>query len=806
MAESSRPFYIASQYEQMERPMSPSEAKAEIGHSAEILRTWGAGLAADALSYAIDATQRSILFMDVLRQRGDHFRDYMAGKAAPVLSYAFEIVMRGTDLPRPINYGLLRIVPPEGVTVDPRKRPFIVVDPRAGHGPGIGGFKADSEIGMAMRAGHPCYFVGFTPQPEPGQTIEDIAHGEAAFIEKVIELHPKAEGKPAVIGNCQAGWAVMIVAALRPELFGPIIIAGAPLSYWAGTHGFAPMRYSGGLYGGSWLTALTGDLGGGKFDGAWLVKNFEGMNPANTWWSKQYNVWSRVDTEAERYLGFERWWGGHVVLNAEEMQYIVDNLFVGNKLATAEMVTADGMRIDLRNIRSPIVCFCSRGDDITPPPQALGWILDLYESVDDIRAHGQTIVYCVHETIGHLGIFVSGSVARKEHEEFAGNIDFIDVLPPGLWEAVIVGKRADDPNADLTAGDYILRFEARDLGDIRAYGANDEEDERRFATVARISEINLGLYRSFAQPFVQALASPAMAHWLTKLHPVRLPFELLSSANPLMAPVAELAAQAKADRHPATSDNPFVQLQEQVSSAIAEGLKSWGEARDKLVENLFLGIYGSPLLQAMVGLRASDGPPRRHPGDEPEHVAFMAAEIERLKGRMDEGGAAAAGLRGLIYVLMPQKATDERSFNMMRRMREEYGASWTLEQFKALLREQAHLLQIDTGRAVGAIPRLLAREPEKAAHMLGDLRRVATAGGPLTEAGVARLREVEALFAQVVPAEAEAALPDAHPAVVEETSPAAPLAERKIEPPATPRRKAPGRRQGAGRARVRPQS
>ena len=105
------------------------------------------------------------------------------------------------------------------------------------------------------------------------------------------------------------------------------------------------------------------------------------------------------------------------------MQYIVDNLFVGNKLSTAQLVTSDGMRIDLREIRSPIIVFCSKGDNITPPQQALGWITDLYSSIEDIRAHGQTIVYCVHESVGHLGIFVSGGVAKKEHEEFASNID-----------------------------------------------------------------------------------------------------------------------------------------------------------------------------------------------------------------------------------------------------------------------------------------------------------------------------------------------------------------------------------------------
>jgi len=196
------------------------------------------------------------------------------------------------------------------VEINETRRPFVVVDPRAGHGPGIGGFKADSEIGVALKAGHPCYFVGFLPDPMPGQTIEDVARAEAVFLEKVIALHPQADGKPCVIGNCQAGWAVMMLAAVRPELFGPLIIAGAPLSYWAGVRGQNPMRYSGGLLGGSWLTALTSDLGGGKFDGGWLVQNFENMNPANTLWTKQYNVYAKVDTEALRYLEFERWWGG----------------------------------------------------------------------------------------------------------------------------------------------------------------------------------------------------------------------------------------------------------------------------------------------------------------------------------------------------------------------------------------------------------------------------------------------------------------------------------------------------------------
>src|SRR5882762_5598891 len=453
------------------------------------------GLVASAVEYMMDAGQRSVLFLDVMRRRGDQYREHVAQTAPHVLQYAAELIIDGRKLDEPVNYALVRIIPPKDVEIDLNRRPFIVVDPRAGHGPGIGGFKADSEIGVAMKAGHPCYFIGFLPDPMPGQTIERVARAEAIFIEKVIERHPEADGKTCVIGNCQAGWAMMILASLRPEVFGPVIVAGAPLSYWAGVHGKNPMRYSGGLLGGSWLTAFTSDLGNGKFDGAWLVENFENQNPANTLWSKQYNLYSKIDTEAPRYLGFERWWGGHVNLTAEEIQFIVDNLFIGNNLAAGRIQTSEGTTVDLRNIRSPIVIFCSKGDNITPPAQALGWILDLYEDVDEIRSYGQTIVYTVHETVGHLGIFVSSGVARKEHGEFSSNIDLIDTLPPGLYEAVFETKTEDTTNPDLAAGDWVMRCEARTLEDIRKLCGNDVSDDRCFAAAARISEANLALYR-----------------------------------------------------------------------------------------------------------------------------------------------------------------------------------------------------------------------------------------------------------------------------------------------------------------------
>ncbi|HMR03988.1 MAG TPA: DUF3141 domain-containing protein, partial [Candidatus Competibacter phosphatis] len=671
------------------------------------------------------------LFWDVLRQRSDQYYAQKAKAVPNVLSFDVELVLDGRTFERPVNYGLVRVQPPEGVIIDPKKRPFVVVDPRAGHGPGIGGFKADSELGVAMRAGHPCYFVGFTPDPMPGQTIEDIMRAEAVFLEKVIELHPEAEGKPCVIGNCQAGWAVMMVAATRPELFGPIIVPGSPLSYWAGVEGQNPMRYTGGVLGGSWLTALTSDIGGGKFDGAYLVENFENLNPANTFWTKNYDLWSKVDTEGSRFLEFEKWWGGHVNLNAEEMQWIVDQLFVGNRLATAEIVTSDGVRIDLRNIRSPIICFCSKGDNITPPQQALGWIVDLYAQDDDLRACGQTIVYAIHESIGHLGIFVSGGVAKKEHQEFASNIDLIDVLPPGLYEAVLTPKTADAANLDLIVGDWIARFEPRTLDDIRAIVQPSLENERRFAAARRVSEINLGLYRTLFQPFVQAFANTQTAEWLHKLNPSELPFELFSDRNPLMRQIAQLAEQVREQRQPTAPDNPLLQVQAMISDGIIAALDGYRDLRDRSMEQIFLGIYSSPVLQALVGLRASNEPPRRRPGVEPERIAFIQQRIAELKARIAEGGLREAAIRSLVYIGMAGPGVDERAFEALRQMRAAHGGL-TLEEFKQMLREQFFALLLDRDEALAAIPRMLPADAATRAEVLGKIRQVVSAAGEVS--------------------------------------------------------------------------
>ena len=701
-----------------------------------------------AAAYLVDAWQRAILTLDVLRERGNQYLEHEKLGSPPVLVFDHEVVLDGRSLEKPANYALVRIKPPQGYpAANPQMRPFVVIDPRAGHGPGIGGFKADSELGVALKFGHPCYFVMFYPQPLEGQTIESVCSAEIAFMRKVRELHPGEDNKAFVIGNCQGGWALMMLAALAPELVGPILLAGSPLSYWAGVGGVNPMRYSGGLMGGTWLASLAGDLGAGKFDGAYLVNNFESLNPSNTYWTKLYSLYSKVDTERSRFLEFERWWGGHYLLNKQEMEWIAQNLFVGNKLAAGEVESFDGRhRVDIRNIRSPIVVFASWGDNITPPQQALNWIPDLYRSVEDIRLNGQTIVYCLHEKIGHLGIFVSASVAKKQTHELTSTLELIDALPAGLYEAVITDTTPDMPGLEHVEGRYLIQFQPRTLDDILKLD-DGRGDERAFEVVKRVSEINQGLYDSFASPLVKAMSSPVAARLMRDANPARMERWAFSDLNPCMLWVKSMAELVRANRQPVSPDNPFVKAEQAMSGHIENALDRYRDTRDAWAERVFKGLYESPWLAAAVGVPASATSKRGARAGTWERDELKRLKLAAIEADVESGTLVDAWARLLLYVGREDRVADERPFNLLRKMLEqtkpEHVPSLTV--LKAALKRQAYVLALHEERAIAALPKL-APDPQLRRRGYEAARKIVGARGELTPRQQERLRRVAALL------------------------------------------------------------
>lgn len=687
--------------------------------------------------YVTDYAQRSALFLDVMRKRGNEMVDMTNDPSSTVLNFAFEKLMDGKDFDRPINYWLARMLPPTGVVTDNTKRPYVIQDPRAGQGPGIGGFKKDSEIGDALKNGHPVYFVGFNATPVEGQTYEDIIRGQVKFYEEVANRHPDSP-KMCAIGNCAAGYLTMFSAMQRPDIFGPILIAGSPLSYWNGVRGSNPMRYTGGLVGGSWINSFLGDLGGGKFDGTYLILNFDLLNPANFLWSKQYDLFTNIDNDGERYLQFEKWWGDFIQFNTPEIKWLVDKLFVGNQLTTGNLTTADGIRLDPRLITSPLITFVSDGDNISPPAQSAGWIADLYKDAEEIRASGKTIVYCLNHKVGHLAIFTATKVGKREDELFVENMDTIDILAPGLYELVI-----DTPEGAEVSGKLESHYEPRTIEDIKALGYNSVEDDRAFATVAKASETLSFMYDKFVHPWFNIFAGPEVSEKVKNIRPLRMSYTLFAdNVNPWVKMFATAADKVSDKRVEITEDNPFLQWQNSTAEMVNQYLVNATKLRDNITEQIFFSLWGNPMIQKFWG--TDKEVPRFIPSEtQLDRKALMDKHIEEIKTNIPLKSHIQAMVRFLILVQNIRHVMYELVIRLAVQDLKKLDPQLRDQDIHEIIKNQAMVVRYDRQIALDSL-----REYVKVNgihdEVVDSIREILTAGGryvPEVEAVVTQLSQ-----------------------------------------------------------------
>jgi pimeloyl-ACP methyl ester carboxylesterase/tellurite resistance protein len=730
--------------------------------AAEIMENiWGGqSLFTQGCDYVLDSIQRSILFMDVMRERGNRYLEHNDKGLPPVLVFGYEIIVDGRTLDRPANYALARIIDKRKNNLEvptgkekrkspelkagselPERRPIVIIDPRAGHGPGIGGSKNDSEIGLALSKGHPVYFVMFFQYPERRQVLADVKNAEIVFLEEVRKRHPKAP-KPVVIGNCQGGWAAALVGAERPDLVGPLLLNGSPLSYWSGVGGKNPMRYRGGLIGGVWFNSLLGDMGNGLFDGANLVLNMELLNPANTFWSKQYNLYAKVDTEAERFLNFERWWGGFYMMTTDEIHTIVDGLFVGNRLVRGNFELEEGKSIDLKRFNDPVVVFASEGDNITPPQQALNWIPKVYSSVDEIKRHRQIIVYIVHPEIGHLGIFVATSIAKKEQKKIIGSVEMIEFLSPGLYEMIIV----ENPSKPWM-NDYKVKFEEREIEDIMAYDDGDE-DEEPFKHVAVISELNDKFYQAFFRPFVRTFATRHSADVMRQLHPLRTQRYMVSDLNPMLVPVKTAAPYIRENRHSVKEGNVFTEIEKMGSKFIEDSLDLYRNIRDMAQEQMFIGIYKNPMLKLFFP-DAMDlkNTPEKLRKEKRSHNKVVKQDREALISSIEEGGYTEGVVRLMIAMAGADGRIEDAEYKVATRIvkAQKRLRNIGMDQLKNITRDQARILQTDYDKAIDALP-LLIRTKKDRDRAMDFAQDIAFADEMIDDREKALLERLQALF------------------------------------------------------------
>ena len=421
----------------------------------------------EVLDYQRDVLERTILFFDTLRRRANNMLEHERAGLPPLLNFKYEMLLDARQFERPANYALLRITEVGedcwDDCVDPAKPPVIVLDPRAGHGPGHRRLQA--RVRGRRRAAHrpSGLFRGVLSRSRARTRRSPMCSPRCVVSSRTWRPATMARGRCSTATARRAG-RPRFCRRIAQGLVGPAVLNGSPLSYWAGEPGVNPMRVMGGFVGGVWLTHFLADLNQDRFDGAWLVQNFENLKPGNAVWDKYANLFTKIDTETDRFLDFERWWNGFYRLSGEEIVSIVEDLFIGNKLEQGQVRIDDHCTVDLTAIKNPLVIFASYGDNITPPHQALGWIPAVYKSTDDLKKAGQRIVYLTNPHVGHLGIFVSASVARFEHRAILENLAEIEALAPGLYEMKIDNPTGDP---DCERDQYSVRFEPRNVEDMR---------------------------------------------------------------------------------------------------------------------------------------------------------------------------------------------------------------------------------------------------------------------------------------------------------------------------------------------------
>ena len=302
----------------------------------------------------------------------------------------------------------------------------------------------------------------------------------------------------------------------------------------------------------------------------------------------------------------------------------------------------------------------------------------------------------------------------------------------------------------MAKGDWVMRCEARTLDDIRALGGNTVEEERMFEAAARISEVNLAMYRTFAQPVVKALVTPEVAQGLKALHPLRMQYDLFGPENPFLGWVGAAAEKARADRQPVSAENPFLPCRRRSPMRWSMGWRATARRWNGCPRIPSARIYGNEGLAESPWRRHNLQPRARRAAKSLLHRELTEQRIAAYAPLWARAGCVKRGIRALIYVGQPRGVVDERGFEAIRRLRRN-DSTLSLHEFKAIVRQQFLMLVIDEEAAMAALPDLLPPDEAPRLEALEMLRSVLAAAGPLDGESARRMERVTAIFTPLQP-------------------------------------------------------
>jgi tellurite resistance protein len=222
------------------------------------------------------------------------------------------------------------------------------------------------------------------------------------------------------------------------------------------------------------------------------------------------------------------------------------------------------------------------------------------------------------------------------------------------------------------------------------------------------------------------------------MHPLRIQRSLVAGSNPFMQPWKSLAERARAERRPASQENPFVALELAGANLIEQAMDMARDMRDTAYELTFFGLWGSPAAR-QYGRSHAGGRTLKN-----VHELQGLPEAQMALARMTQGGFVEAVIR--MLVMLAESRGGVRRDRLERSARvltsDQPFAALSQEQRTLAIREQTLIVTLAPDAALATLPKLLptreqrelalqvvryvpGRIDEMAPHTLETLRRMA---------------------------------------------------------------------------------
>ena len=159
---------------------------------------------------------------------------------------------------------------------------------------------------------------------------------------------------------------------------------------------------------------------------------------------------------------------------------------------------------------------------------------------------------------------------------------------------------------------------------------------------------------------------------------------------------------------------------------------------------MFFGFYGSPFVQALLGIN-EDSIVRPIPDTSPEKLAARQAQTNAYEAMLGTGGFDEALTRAVLYVVAADRMLDQRCALALNVARQQL-MHLSLAEFKVLVRDQFFVLQLEPERAIEALASIVPKADARK-ELLKQVRAIAGAGDPPTPAERDRLARLSQVLA-----------------------------------------------------------